>query len=193
VHRKGSPPYIKVAIKNVGKRQVTLISGSFLPHLCLLCSSFTLSRHTLLLPSVSPLLYADARLPPQATNPGPSSPLNPSPKTSNTSPPPQPRFSRSPGAQRRAKHRWWRSCVKVRLLSILTLRSELTLFFLSFSPCPPSFCPPFTLPSLFFPSQALTMLSSSSSSPLVAFRSATSRSILASRRSKANEAAAAQG
>lgn len=26
--RKGSPPVIKVAIKNVGKRQVTLVSGS---------------------------------------------------------------------------------------------------------------------------------------------------------------------
>jgi hypothetical protein len=29
--RKGSPPTIKVAIKNVGKRQVTLISGTSWP------------------------------------------------------------------------------------------------------------------------------------------------------------------
>lgn len=28
VRRKGSPPVIKVAIKNVGKRQVTLVSGA---------------------------------------------------------------------------------------------------------------------------------------------------------------------
>lgn len=133
--RKGSPPVIKIAIKNVGKRQVTLISGTSLSLMLLGASTDLLSVHvnsfssspssrTHPLPSPLYSFFSSPLAHTQATSPGLSSPQTTSPKSSNTVPPlPRP-FSLSQVAPRRVNSPRWKSCAKVSFLTMSSSRGE---------------------------------------------------------------------